>query len=185
MNKFNFKKYDLQLFAEPGEGGSSEEQTPPKQKYSDEEYEKLKAMFDKEVSEKASLKKQLKDKQTEEEKKQTEEAEKKAQVEQMQKELSTLKIERKLASDFDEEEIKELGGLITSGDTDKLVDALVKIRQAYKKKVLEEAKAEFSKSADLPGGGGNDDTPSFVQNYIDKRKPNENKKSAKDYYFKR
>ena len=188
--RFNFKKTDflklnLQLFAE-GEPGADDKgggQEPPKNKYSDEDYEKLKALFDKEVSEKANLKKQLKDKQTEDERKAEDEKEKNAETERMKQELATLKIERKLVQNFTEDEIKVLSPLIISGDTDKLVEQLVKLREDYKKRVLDEAKKEFSKSADLPGGSGDDDNvPSEVQSYIDKKKKTSSNKS-RDYYF--
>lgn len=157
MDKFNFKKLDLQLFAE-GEGGNPD--TPPaddkpKPKYTDEDYEKLKGSFDKASSELASLKKQLKDKQTDEEKKIAEEKEKNAEVEEMRKELATLKIERKLATDFDEEEVKKLSEAIISGDVDNLTSLIVELRKAYKTKIYDEAKKEFQKSSDLPGGSGN------------------------------
>lgn len=194
MNKkFNFKKLDLQLFAEPNEenGNGGGEPNPKTPKYSDSDYEKLKGeydklkgSFDKTSSEIADLKKQIKAKQTDDEKKAEEEQERLAESERVKKELATLKIERKLASDFTEEEINELSPLVVSNDTEKLVECIVKLRQEFKKKVYDEAKAEFSKSAHLPGGsGGNkEDTPELVQKYLDSKKSS-SKTTAREKYF--
>lgn len=149
----------LQLFAD-GDGGATDggegkkgEETP-KQKYTDEEYEKLKSQFDKTSSEIASLKKQLKDKQTEEEKKASAEKEKAEEIENIKKELLTYKIKSKLASVFDEKEIEELTAKIVAGDIEALTDAIFTIRTNYKTKVYDEAKKEFNQSSTLPGGTG-------------------------------
>ena len=194
MNKkFNFKKLDLQLFAEPAEegGNGGGEPAPKTPKYSDSDYEKLKGeydklkgSFDKTSSEIADLKKQIKAKQTDDEKKAEEEQERLAESERVKKELATLKIERKLAADYTEEEINKISPLIISNDTEKLVEALVELRKAFKERVYAEAKAEFSTSAHLPGGsGGNKEkTPELIQKYIDGKKSS-SKTSSRDYYF--
>ena len=121
MEKTNKKPllvpYNLQLFAEDngnngndGDNGSGNNggQEPPKQKYSDSEYEKLKAAFDKEVSEKAALKKQLQSKQTDEEKAAEEKANRDTEFQNLQKELKTLKTKAALLKGFEEKDADTL-----------------------------------------------------------------------------
>lgn len=180
MEKLQKFKFNLQLFAEDG---GEPNQEPPKQKYSDEEYEKLKASFDKSASELADLKKQLKTKMTDEEKKAEEEKARQVEFEKMQKELSTMKVKTKLAGAFEEAEIEELSNLIIEGNVEKLVEKLVASRTAYKTKIYEEAKKEFQHSAKVPGGGnsGNDEVPSVIKDMIETNKSKG--KDARDYWL--
>lgn len=198
MLKDNKQKFPLniQLFAEDnGDGGNNDgngannngannDPTPPKNKYSDEEYIKLKAQFDKLASEQADLKKQLKSKQTDEEKKAEEEANRQKEMEDLKKEVSTYKIKSVLAENFDQTEVEKIVEAINGNDVDKLVNVLKDIRKEFKEKVYADAKKEFSQSARIPGGNGNNnnDIPSDVQDIIDK-KNNASSKNARDYYF--
>lgn len=177
---------NLQMFAEGGEGGDGGgggKENPPAPKYSDDDYLKLKGNFDKTASELAELKKQLKAKLTDEEKKAEEEKAKENEFLQMKKELETMKVKSKLAGAFDEKEVEDISSLILEGDIAKLVDKLVETRKAFETKIREEAKKEFQKSSNLPGGGGagGDDVPELVKDYIDQNKAKG--KNAKDYWL--
>ncbi len=177
---------NIQLFADgdgdDGKGGT--DQNPPKQKYSDEEYEKLKASFDKASSELAEAKKQLKGKQTEDEKKAEEEANRQKEVDNLKREVATYKIKNSLQECFEKEEVEKISKAILDGDMDSLIKNLVDIRKAYKDKIYAQAKDEFSKSARIPGGNGsssdNNDNPT-VQEYL-KGKQNKGKTNAKEFF---
>lgn len=179
---------NLQMFAEgdpdPKPGQEPNPQDPPKQnKYSDEEYEKLKANFDKTSSEIAELKKQLKSKQSDEEKKAEEEKAKQEEFVSMQNELKTLKLQKKLTGAFEEAEVNDLSALLIEGDVDKLADKLVAMRNAFKTKIYEEAKKEFQKSATLPGGsGGGEETPAVIKDLL-AQKQKGGKTDARDYWL--
>ena len=181
---------DIQLFAEPspnpngngnGDGGNPNPDNTPKQKYSDEEYLKLKASFDKTSSEIAELKKQLKGKQTDDEKKAQEEAEKQQEMDNLKKEVATYKIKNSLQESFEKDEVEKITKAIIDGDIDSLVKNLNEIRKAYKEKIYKEAKEEFSKSSKIPGGNGSDDADADVQAYIDRKKAKQS--DARNYYF--
>lgn len=180
------KKINLQLFAEEdgSDDGKGGKENPPANKYSDDDYLKLKGNFDKAASELADLKKQLKAKQTDEEKKAEEEKAKQTEYENLKQELALMKVQAKLASVFSEDEIKGISQLIVEGDVEKLVDKLVEYRTAYKTKVYEDAKKEFSQSAGVPGGGSanGDKIPEVVQKFIDQKK-GQNVNDAREYYF--
>lgn len=177
---------DIQLFAEPNPTPSEEpakdENPKDKQKYSDEDYLKLKANFDKTSSEIAELKKQLKSKQTDDEKKAEEEQNRQKEMDDLRKEVASYKIKSSLQDGFEKEEVDKLLKSIIEGDTDSLVKNLVEIRKAYKEKIYAQAKEEFSKSAKIPGGnGGGDEVSADVQNYLNSKK-GKNQVDAKDYY---
>ena len=177
---------DIQLFAEPNPtepGNEPNDDNPPKQKYSDEDYLKLKANFDKTSSEIAELKKQIKSKQTDEEKKAEEEATRQKEMDDLKKEVATYKIKNALSESFEKEEIEKISKAIIDGDVESLVKNLVDLRKAYKDKIYAEAKEEFSKSAKIPGGNGDsDEIPAEVQNYIDSKKARA-KTNAHDHFF--
>lgn len=176
---------NIQLFAdgEGDNGNGGTDQNPPKQKYSDEEYLKLKASFDKASTEVADLKKQLKSKQTDEEKKAEEEATRQKEVDDLKREVATYKIQNSLQEGFEKEEVEKISKAILDGDTDSLVKTLVESRKAYKEKIYTQAKEEFSRSAKIPGGNGgtDDDSNPDVQAYLDSKKGKTNR-NAKDYF---
>ena len=62
-----------------------------------------------------------------------------------------------LSKCFEETEIDGIVDAVISNDTSKLAELISKSQEAYKKKVQDEAKKEFSKSAKIPGGNGGDD----------------------------
>ena len=181
---------DIQLFAEgDGDGGKGGNPNPNpnpdnnKQKYSDEEYLKLKANFDKTSSEIAELKKQLKSKQTDDEKKAEEEQNRLKEMDELKKQVTTYKIEKSLLENFAKEEVEKISKPLIEGNIDDLIKTLNDIRKAYKEKIYAEAKEEFSKSAKIPGGkAGEDDVPSDIQAYIDSKK-SKGKVDARNYWF--
>lgn len=191
MLKINKQKYPLkiQLFGEDkGEnGGDGAEKTPeqdnaPKNKYSDEDYLKLKSHYDKLASEQAELKKQIKNKMSEEEIKAEEDKVKAQELENMKKELATYKIKSALSTVFDEEETEKISKVLMNGTHDEIAKLLVESRKNYKEKIYAEAKKEFSQSAKIPGGNSDDAIPSDVQSIIDKKKKS-SATNARDYYF--
>ena len=178
---------NIQLFAEGGEGDNGQggtDENPPKQKYSDEDYLKLKASFDKTSTEIAELKKQLKNKQTDEEKKAEEEATRQKEVDDLKREVATYKIQNSLQEGFEKEEVEKISKAILDGDVDSLVKTLVDSRKAYKEKIYAEAKEEFSKSAKIPGGNGDsgdDNDNAVVQAYL-KGKQKKSSVSAREKF---
>ena len=182
-----FLDLDIQLFGDDPNPSNDPEPTngtnpnEKQQKYSDEDYLKLKASFDKTSSEMAELKKLLKGKQTEDEKKAEEEASRQKEVDDLKKEVATYKIQSALQESFEKEEIDKISKSILDGDADTLVKVLVDSRKAYKTKIYAEAKEEFSRSAKIPGGNGGDEIPTDIQEYINGKKSKG--KNAKDYFF--
>lgn len=186
---------NLQLFASDGAGdggdgandgtnnggNNNNNNDTPKNKHSDEDYDKLKASHDKISSEIAELKKQLRSKQTDEEKKAEEEKVKNQEIEAMKKDLATYKIKAELGDTFETDEIEKLSKVLVEGNQEEIVKTLKEIVKAKKEKIYADAKKEFSQSSSLPGGNGKDDVPSNVQSYIDGKKSKG--KTAKDYFF--
>ena len=132
-----FEWLNLQMFADDGTGESGNGsqnndggQTPPKQKYSDEEYIKLKQAFDNSASEIANLKKQIKAKQTDEEQKAQAQAEKEAEIENMRKELTSIKTKAQLMKVFDEKDADTLTQCIVDNDTTKLLENFMQIGES-------------------------------------------------------
>lgn len=147
---------DIQMFAEgSSEGGEENPKT-----YSEEEYNKMKAAFDKASSELAEAKKKAKDKLSEDEKKRLESEEKEKEFENVKKELKQMKLSKSLSKVFTEaEECEGIAQALIDDDVDKVIDLISKSQENFRKKVEEEAKLKFSKSAKIPGaaddnGGG-------------------------------
>ena len=152
---------NIQLFADEGGAGSDD---PTPKTYTEEEYKKIqddlakmKASFDKASSDLAEEKKKNKAKLSEEEKKKADDEEKQRQFEEMSTKLKKFELKASLSKSFDETEIDDIVESIISNDTNKLCELIVKSKENYQKKVTEEAKKQFSKSAKVPGGNGNAD----------------------------
>lgn len=180
---------NIQLFAESGEGGGDPNPNPnpnPQPKtYTEEEYNKLKASFDKTASEIAELKKQLKAKQTDDEKKAEEEAEKEKQYNELVKQNKEMKIANKLATaGYSEKDIQALSKPILEGDVDALCTVLSDLIKTKTEEITKAAQDQFNKSSKIPGGKGNssdDDIPDEVQAYIDAKK-NSQKNTARERF---
>lgn len=155
-------KLNIQMFAEGDgdKGGDDPNPNPQPKTYSEEEYLKMKSAFDKASSELAEAKKKEKAKMSEEEKKKVEIEEREKKFSDMEKELTMMKMEKTLSKTFDEKYTKEVSEAIISGDTEKLVESIFKSQEEFKKKVMEEAKLEFSRKGKIPGtqddGAGDD-----------------------------
>lgn len=159
---------NIQLFADGGDGGNGDGGNggnPPAPKtYSEEEYKKLqdeyakmKASFDKASSDLADEKKKAKAKMSDDEKKKLEDDEKDKKFKEMETELNKLKLKTSISKSFEESEVDGIVEAIISNDVSKLSELIVKSHEDFKKKTMEEAKKEFSKSSKIPGGdGGND-----------------------------
>lgn len=155
---------NIQLFAD-GDGGNNggDGGNPPAPKtYTEEEYKKLqdelgkmKASFDKASSDLADEKKKNKAKMSEDEKKKLEDEEKDKKFKEMETELNKLKLKNSLSKTFEESEVEGIIEAIISNDTAKLAELIVKSHEDFKKKTMEEAKKNFSKSSSIPGGNGN------------------------------
>lgn len=144
---------NIQLFAdEGGEGGAETPKT-----YSEEEYNKMKAAFDKASSELADAKKKAKDKLSEDEKKRLESEEKDKEFESMKKELKKMKISKSLSKVFtDSEECEGIANAFIEDDIEKVIELISKSQDNFRKQVETEAKSKFSKSAKIPGAADED-----------------------------
>lgn len=180
-------KLNIQMFAESGEEGGDDPNPQPKT-YSEEEYKKMKDAFDKASSELAEAKKKEKAKMSEEEKKKAELEEKDKKFSDMEKELTMLKMEKTLSKTFDEKTTKEVSEAIITSDTEKLVDLIFKSQEEFRKKVMEEAKKEFSKQGKIPGAsdsGSEGDNSKIAELAKKKSAKVENKVDAWDKFKNR
>ena len=148
---------NIQLFAD-GDGNNGDGGGTPPKTYSEEEYNKMKAAFDKASSELAEAKKKEKAKMSEEEKKKAENEEKAKEFESMKKELKQMKLSKSLSKVFTEaEECENIVKAFLDDDLEKVVELISKSQDNFRKKVEEEAKSKFSKSAKVPGANSGDD----------------------------
>ena len=155
---------NIQMFAD-GDGGNGDGGNPPEPKtYSEDEYKKIqdelskmKASFDKASSDLAEEKKKNKAKMSEDEKRKVEDEEKQKRFDEMETKLKKYELKASLSKCFEETEIDDIVEAVVSNDTSKLAELISKSQESYKKKVQDEAKKEFSKSAKIPGGNGGDD----------------------------
>lgn len=176
----------IQMFAD--DDGNNGGGTPPKT-YSEEEYNKMKAAFDKASSELAEAKKKEKAKMSEDEKKKAESEEKAKEFESMKKELKQMKLSKSLSKVFTEtEECENIVKAFLDDDLEKVIDLISKSQENFRKKVEQEAKSKFSKSAKVPGAnGGTDDGDSSKIAALAKKKSakTESKDNAWDKYKNR
>lgn len=177
-------KINIQFFAEGDEGGEGNQGNPPKT-YSEEDYQKLKSSFDKTSSELAELKKQMKGKLSEDEKKAQEQ-------EEINQKL------RDYESKFEDFELKDelmKANIFTSDEVDKIVakkeskkELLNSVISLVNQKIEEAKKtavAEFMRSSDTSGGSGGNgkNTDKDVEAFINGKKKDTSSK-ARDYYLK-
>ena len=158
---------------------------PQPKTYSEEEYLKLKAAFDKSSSDLAKAKKDLAARQSDEEKKAAEEAEKQQQYEDLVKQNKEMKISATLATaGYSEKDIQTLAKPLLEGNIEEACKVLATLRKEMEEEITKRAKDEFNKSSRIPGGtgGADDDIPEDIQALVDAKK-GKAKVSAKDYYF--
>lgn len=151
MEKENAIKFNLQFF---GEGGEPQPKT-----YSEEEYNKLKARVDEMSKNEKSLKQQLSEKMTEDEKKQDEANQLQQKLQQYESQLENITIEKELLKGgFSNEEIEKI--LKEKGNNLSLATTISTI---FKEK-LEKAKKDWetdliNKTKGVEGGSeGNEES---------------------------
>ena len=181
-----FIPLNIQLFAENdpnndngGNGGGTDD-TPPKT-YSEQEYLKLKASFDKASSELAEAKKQAKAKMSEDEKKAQEQDEinKKLADYESKFEDYALKEELMKGNVFTSEEIESI--IKEKNDKPTLLKTMVSFFNKKVEDIKKQAVADFMKSSDVGGGAGGNATDGDVQTYIDSKKQDRTSKAREKF----
>lgn len=141
--------FKLQFF---GEGELTPEQNPNLKTYSHEEYEKLKASFDKTSSELASLKKQVQQKMTDEEKKAEEDKALREKVANYESQLENLTLEKSLTKNnlFSSEEAQNI--LKSKDNKSEMLESIMTLVSAKIEQAKKNAIAEFMQSSNVTGG---------------------------------
>lgn len=141
--------FKLQFF---GEGEPTPEPNPNLKTYSQEEYEKLKASFDKTSSELASLKKQVQQKMTDEEKKAEEDKALREKVANYESQLENLTLEKSLTKNnlFSSEEAQTI--LKSKDNKSEMLESIMTLVSAKIEQAKKNAIAEFMQSSNVTGG---------------------------------
>lgn len=141
--------FKLQFF---GEGEPTPEPNPNLKTYSQEEYEKLKASFDKTSSELASLKKQVQQKMTDEEKKAEEDKALREKVANYESQLENLTLEKSLTKNnlFSSEEAQNI--LKSKDNKSEMLESIMTLISAKIEQAKKNAIAEFMQSSNVTGG---------------------------------
>lgn len=141
--------FKLQFF---GEGEPTPEPNPNLKTYSQEEYEKLKASFDKTSSELASLKKQVQQKMTDEEKKAEEDKALREKVANYESQLENLTLEKSLTKNnlFSSEEAQNI--LKSKDSKSEMLESIMTLVSAKIEQAKKNAIAEFMQSSNVTGG---------------------------------
>ena len=139
--------FKLQFF---GEGEPTPEPNP--KMYSHEEYEKLKASFDKTSSELASLKKQAQQKMTDEEKKAEEDKALREKLANYESQLENLTLEKSLTKNnlFSSEEAQNI--LKLKENKNEMLESIMTLVSAKIEQAKKNAIAEFMQSSNVNGG---------------------------------
>lgn len=138
--------FKLQFF---GEGELTPEPNPNLKTYSQEEYAKLKASFDKTSSELASLKKQI---MTDEEKKAEEDKALREKVANYESQLENLTLEKSLTKNnlFSSEEAQNI--LKSKDNKSEMLESIMTLVSAKIEQAKKNAIAEFMQSSNVTGG---------------------------------
>ena len=141
--------FKLQFF---GEGEPTPEPNPNLKTYSQEEYEKLKASFDKTSSELASLKKQLQEKMTDEDKKVAEDMALREKLANYESQLENLTLEKSLTKNnlFSSEEAQNI--LKSKDNKNEMLESIMTLVSAKIEQAKKNAIAEFMQSSNVTGG---------------------------------
>lgn len=141
--------FKLQFF---GEVEPTSEPNPNLKTYSQEEYEKLKASFDKTSSELASLKKQVQQKMTDEEKKAEEDKALREKVANYESQLENLTLEKSLTKNnlFSSEEAQNI--LKSKDNKSEMLESIMTLVSAKIEQAKKNAIAEFMQSSNVTGG---------------------------------
>lgn len=184
--KKKFIPLNIQLFAEQepnnnvDNGGNGGNDNPPKT-YSQEEYNRLKASFDKASSELAEAKKQAKAKMSEDEKKAQEQDEinKKLADYESKFEDYALKDELMKGNVFTSEEIESI--IKEKNDKPTLLKTMVSLFNKKVEDIKKQAVADFMKSSDV--GGGSNDVKSAEKKEIEDLARASSKKKTQSKFF--
>lgn len=168
MKKFQ-NKLNLQFFAEDNPDGN-----PTPKVYTEEEYNKLKASFDKTSSDLAKMKKDLQSKLSEEEKKAKEIADREQHFKDMEERLANSEIKEALLENgvFNKDEVSKI--IENKNDMKKLA---VELSNIFKAKLENEKKKwlqELNDNSKTPGSKKNNSNES---NYVIERARNFNNKN--------
>lgn len=141
--------FKLQFF---GEGEPTPEPNPNLKTYSHEEYEKLKASFDKTSSELASMKKQLQEKMTDEDKKVAEDMALREKLANYESQLENLTLEKSLTKNnlFSSEEAQNI--LKSKDNKSEMLESIMTLVSAKIEQAKKNAIAEFMQSSNVNGG---------------------------------
>lgn len=141
--------FKLQFF---GEGELTPEPNPNLKTYSHEEYEKLKASFDKASSELASLKKQAQQKMTDEEKKAEEDKALREKLANYESQLENLTLEKSLTKNnlFSSEEAQNI--LKSKDNKSEMLESIMTLVSTKIEQAKKNAIAEFMQSSNVNGG---------------------------------
>lgn len=141
--------FKLQFF---GEGEPTPEPNPNLKTYSHEEYEKLKASFDKTSSELASLKKQAQQKMTDEEKKAEEDKALREKLANYESQLENLTLEKSLTKNnlFSSEEAQNI--LKSKDNKSEMLESIMTLVSTKIEQAKKNAIAEFMQSSNVNGG---------------------------------
>lgn len=169
--------FKLQFF---GEGEPTPEPNPNPETYSQEEYEKLKASFDKTSSELASLKKQVQQKMTDEEKKAEEDKALREKVANYESQLENLTLEKSLTKNnlFSSEEAQNI--LKSKDSKSEMLENIMTLVSEKIEQAKKNAIAEFMQSSDVTGGIK---TPNSVDDEIIAMAKRASKTTQKSNFF--
>lgn len=183
MEKKNFKfPLNIQLFAEDGNnGGQGATDTTT---YSKEEYDKLKASFDKTSSELANLKKEARAKLSEEEKRQKEQEEKDTRLKELEIKVLTSDMTNELmSSGLEKSSISNIVEAYKKGDMVNMAKVIATEISKQIEVVKKQAEENFQKSGTTPpAGDGKKQSDGFVQSLLAKKNTSSSQ-NARDYYM--
>lgn len=190
MKEQKLRTFNIQFFAEGGEGGTdggSQEKTYSEKEYNKlkEDYDKLKTQFDKTSSDVAELKKKAKEKLTDDEKKAQENAEKEKQLADMQSQIEDYQLKDELVKGnvFTSEEIEKI--ITNKNDKKELLKSVITLVQTKIEEAKKQAIADFMRTSN--GSGSNSANSGVidadVQKFIESNKKNSTSK-AREHYLK-
>lgn len=179
--KFKFP-LNIQLFADDGEnGGQGATDTTT---YSKEEYERLKASFDKTSSELANLKKEARAKLSEEEKRQKEQEEKDTRLKELEIKVLTSDMTNELmSSGLEKSSISNIVEAYKKGDMVEMAKVISTEISKQIEIVKKQAEENFQKSGTTPpAGDGKKQGDGFVQSLLQNKKTSSSQ-NARDFYM--
>lgn len=181
--KFRFP-LNIQLFAEDGEDSGQGADDTTTITYSKEEYERLKASFDKTSSELANLKKEARAKLSEEEKRKQEQEEKDTRLKELEIKVLTSDMTNELMlSGLEKDSISKIVEAYKKGDMVQMAKVIATEVSNQIELVKKQAEKDFQISGTTPPlGDGKQKGDGFVQSLLAKKQTNTSK-NAREYYM--